>query len=112
MDPSVARAGFEDSAMMSAEGASVELDIVAQVRIKTPKLSNDLAHIMASLWDLEIFVVFQFDRKEVAAKNPPTSLVPRLHVLHYVKLDSCNPLLPISDVTTAPKPDLVRLKTN
>jgi len=30
-DPLVARAGFEDSAMMSAEGASVELDFVAQV---------------------------------------------------------------------------------
>lgn len=80
-DPSVARAGFEDSAMMSAEGASVELDFVAQ-----------------------------FDRKEVAAKNPPTSLVPRLHVLHYVKLDSCNPLLPVSDVTTAPKPDLSSIR--
>ena len=34
MDPSVARAGFEDSAMMSAEGAAVELDFVAQVKTK------------------------------------------------------------------------------
>jgi hypothetical protein len=36
---------------------------------------------------------FQFDRKELAAKNPPTSLVPRLHVLSFAKLEAGNPLL-------------------
>ena len=40
-----------------------------------------------------ILIVFQFDRKEMAAKNPPTSLVPRLHVLHFVKVEAGNPLL-------------------
>jgi len=39
---------------------------------------------------------FQFDRKEVAARNPPTSLVPCLHVLHFVKVETGNPLLQTS----------------
>jgi len=37
----------------------------------------------------------QFDRREVQAKNPPASLVPRLHVLQHFKLKHVNPLLPL-----------------
>ena len=37
----------------------------------------------------------QFERKELETKNPPASLVPRLHVVHHTKLSSwANPLLP------------------
>ena len=37
----------------------------------------------------------QFERKELETKNPPASLVPRLHVVHHTKLPSwANPLLP------------------
>lgn len=40
-------------------------------------------------------VFAQFERKEMETKNPPASLVPRLHVLHHTKLASyANPLLP------------------
>lgn len=44
-----------------------------------------------------------FDKKELIARNPPPSLVPRLHVLHYEKLVSGNPLLPFNTLgMTAP----------
>lgn len=37
-------------------------------------------------------VFAQFSRQEVSAKQPPPSLVPRLHVLAYERLEHCNPL--------------------
>lgn len=40
-------------------------------------------------------IVAQFNQQETATKNPPPSLIPRLHVLHYTKLAHANPLLPI-----------------
>ena len=41
----------------------------------------------------DIFAEFQ--QQENAAKNPPASLVPRIHVLQYKKLLHSNPLLPV-----------------
>ena len=40
----------------------------------------------------EIFA--EFHHQENAARNPPASLVPRVHVLHHIKLVHSNPLLP------------------
>merc|ERR1719411_80627 len=39
-------------------------------------------------------VSFQFNKSEIQAKNPPPSLIPRLHVLKYQKLNHSNPSLP------------------
>ena len=36
----------------------------------------------------------QFNKSEIQAKNPPASLIPRLHVLKYNKLEHSNPSLP------------------
>jgi hypothetical protein len=47
-----------------------------------------------------------FDRKEMIARNPPSSLVPRLHVLHYEKIASGNPLLPFNSLDLSPPLDV------
>ena len=36
----------------------------------------------------------EFQQQENAVRNPPASLVPRIHVLHYIKNIHSNPLLP------------------
>ena len=44
----------------------------------------------------EIFA--QFQQQEHAVRNPPASLIPRLHVLHYSKSVHSNPLLPAGKI--------------
>lgn len=40
-------------------------------------------------------IISQFNQPEMKVKNPPPSLIPRLHVLKYTKLTHNNPLLPM-----------------
>ncbi len=42
-------------------------------------------------------IMAQFSKVEISAKNPPASLIPRLHVVAYKKLDHLNPLLPMEN---------------
>jgi len=46
-----------------------------------------------------------FEKKELMARNPPPSLVPRLHVLHYEKIATGNPLLPSNRLDSFPTVD-------
>lgn len=40
----------------------------------------------------------EFQQQENAVRNPPASLVPRIHVLHYNKITHSNPLLPAEKI--------------
>ena len=40
----------------------------------------------------------QFQQQELAVRNPPASLIPRIHVLHYTKSVHSNPLLPAGKI--------------
>ena len=55
-------------------------------------LSPLLANAGADMDDNDILV--QFNKPELDAKNPPASLIPRLHVVKHTKLSHNNPQLP------------------
>ena len=55
-------------------------------------LSPLLASAHSDMDDNDILA--QFSKQEIVAKNPPASLIPRLHVVKYTKLCHNNPQLP------------------
>ena len=55
-------------------------------------LSPLLANAHSDMDDNDILA--QFNRPELDAKNPPASLIPRLHVVKYTKITHNNPQLP------------------
>ena len=55
-------------------------------------LSPLLANTHSDMDDNDILA--QFSKQEIVAKNPPASLIPRLHVVKYTKLCHNNPQLP------------------
>ena len=71
------------------EGSFALNDVVEFVGVVS--LNPMLVHV--PLEGNDVFT--QFEQKEMASKNPPASLVPRLHALKYFKLQHNNPLLPL-----------------
>ena len=69
-------------------------DIVEFIGIVS--LDPSLAHIPFEGSD-DLFAEFQ--QQENAVRNPPASLVPRIHVLHHFKLVHSNPLLPADQIS-------------
>ena len=72
------------------EGAFKVNDMVEFIGIVS--LSPLLANAGADMDDNDILV--QFNKPEQEAKNPPASLIPRLHVVKHTKLSHNNPQLP------------------